>query len=95
MAEVRVLYTHKRGSHFDPHERIAGIAGHDWYRTEKQVIDDIDHGVNSYYVNVNGDRVKVVTASRNERRYLKTETDGYQPDNLLALPEPPSKLLPQ
>jgi hypothetical protein len=34
--------------------------------------------------------VKVIIATRLGREYLKTEADGEQPDNLLALPECPN-----
>lgn len=98
MAHRRVNYTHKRGDHYAPHERIQGIAGDaggGWYRAEAQVIDDIDRtGVNSYYVNVNGRQVDVVTAVHDGRKYIKTKTDNYAPNNLLSLPEPPAQLLP-
>jgi len=65
------------------------------YRSEADVIDDIDRtGSNSYYVSVNGRQVNVVTAVHNGRKYIKTQADGYAPNNLLSLPEPPDRLLP-
>jgi hypothetical protein len=98
VARVQIAYTHKRGSHYNPHERIqavAGNAGGGWYRSEAQVIEDIDRtGLNSYYVSINGRTVDVVTASHQGRRYVKTTADGYAPNNLLALPEPPARLMP-
>lgn len=98
MARVQINYAHKRGDHYNPHERIQGVAGdagNGWYRTEAQVIDDIDRtGINSYFVNVDGRSVDVVTASHDGRRYIKTAADGYAPNNLLNLPEPPVRLLP-
>jgi hypothetical protein len=98
MAQVQVSYTHKRGDHYAPHERIQGIAGdggNGWYRSEAQVIGEIERmGLNSYYVNVNGRQVNVVTAVHNGRKYIKTQSDGYAPNNLLSLPEPPARLLP-
>ena len=98
MARVQVNYTHKRGNHYNPHERIQGVAGDGgggWYRTEDQVIDDIDRtGLNSYFVMANGRAVDVVTDSHQGRRYIKTVADGYAPNNLLALQEPPAWLLP-
>lgn len=98
MPHVQVNYTHKRGNHYAPHERIQGIAGdagNGWYRSEANVIDDIDRtGLNSYYVIVNGRQVDVVTDVRNGRKYIKTKADDYAPNNLLSLPEPPSRLLP-
>jgi hypothetical protein len=97
MAHVQINYTHKRGDHYNPHERIQGVAGdagNGWYRTENQVISDIRTGNNSYYVNAGGRSVNVVIASHEGRAYIKTDADGYAPNNLLALPEPPARLLP-
>jgi Protein of unknown function (DUF3892) len=36
-----------------------------------------------------GRTVAVIVAFHSGRKYLKTEADGYSPDNLLALPECP------
>ncbi len=96
MADARIDYTHKRGNHYNPHERIQGVAGdagNGWYRTEDQVISDLASGLNSYYVSVNGQSVAVTTAQHEGRTYIKTVADGYEPNNLLNLPEPPARLL--
>ena len=80
----------KRGSHFNPHERIEGIGGDTpspWWRAEDDAIRDVERDSTSYYVSVNGKSVWVVVASHNGRKYLKTEPDGYAPNNLLSLPE--------
>lgn len=42
-----------------------------------------------FYVIVGGRETKVVTAVHQGREYLKTEADGYAPNNLLNLPECP------
>ncbi|GAA1024467.1 MULTISPECIES: DUF3892 domain-containing protein [Amycolatopsis] len=97
MARVKVEYTHKLGSNYNPHERILGVAGdagRGWYRTTDEVIREIRAGLNSYFVSVGGRQVDVIVASYNGRPYIKTESDGYAPNNLLNLPEPPSRLIP-
>lgn len=97
MARVQVQYTHKQGIHYNPHERIQGLAGDaggGWYRTEASVIADIKARLNSYFVTAEGRTAEVVLAIHNGRTYVKTVADGYSPDNLLALPEPPRHLLP-
>jgi hypothetical protein len=97
MARVLVQYTHKLGDHYNPHERIQGIAGDaggGWYRTEDQVLSDLRTGLNSYYVSANNQAVDIVPAVHEGRPYIKTTADGYAPNNLLALPEPPARLLP-
>ncbi len=43
------------------------------------------------YVIVGGREVKVVLATHEGREYLKTEADGYAPNNLPNLPECPEK----
>lgn len=78
----------------DPHERIKNIGGTNsdgsrWKMTEENAIDGIESGKYSFFVEVRDDRVQVIVASRNGRKYLKTENDGETPNNLLSLPECP------
>jgi hypothetical protein len=87
VADLHVTCIRKRGSHYDPHERIEGIGGDGWYKTEATAISEIENGTNTFYVLVNGIRSNVVVATHNGRKYLKTTADGYEPNNLLALPE--------
>lgn len=87
MAQFQVTCITKRGDHYDPHERIAGIGGDGWRKSEDEAIAEIEAGTNSFYVSVGGRSVRVIVARHNGRKYLKTEADGYSPDNLLALPE--------
>ena len=75
--------------HHNPHERIAGIGGASWWRAEDDAIRDVVRDPTSYYVSVGGKSVTVVVATHNGRKYLKTEADGYAPNNLLSLPECP------
>ena len=89
----QVTCIRKRGNHYDPHERIQGIGGimngARWYRAEEDAIRDVEADPTAYYTSVNGKSVWIVVAKHNGRKYLKTEPDGYSPDNLLALPECP------
>jgi Protein of unknown function (DUF3892) len=89
MAQLQVTCITKRPSHYNPHERIQGLGGAGWYKSEEAVIRDIELGVNSYFVTRGGRTVQVIVATHRGRKYLKTEADGYRPDNLLALPECP------
>jgi hypothetical protein len=60
--------------------------------TEDEAINRIEKGTDSFYVErPEGHRVWVIVAQREGRKYLKTETDGEKPDNLLSLPECPAK----
>jgi hypothetical protein len=60
--------------------------------TEDEAINRIEKGTDSFYVErPAGHRVWLIVANREGRKYLKTETDGEKPDNLLSLPECPTK----
>lgn len=79
----------KKGDNYDPYERITHIGGSKstgrFKITSEDAIKAIDNGTYEFYVEKDGKRVKVITATRNGRKYLKTEADDYEPNNLLAL----------
>ena len=80
----------------DAHARIQNVGGIKtdrtrWRLSETQAIQDIKDDKWAFYVERPvGHRVNVVIATRLGHEYLKTEADGEQPDNLLALPECPN-----
>ncbi len=84
-----------KSDRYDPHERIKSIGGVNpdgarWKLSQPEAIEAIDAGKYSFYVQVQGRQVNVVVAtSRFGHKYLKTEADGDQPNNLLSLPECP------
>jgi len=94
-ASVQVLCITKHGDHYDPHERIQGLggveAGKRWWMKESDIIAELEKPSSAqrwnFYVSVNGKTVWVIIAAHNGRKYLKTEADGYAPNNLLDLPE--------
>ena len=78
----------------DPYRQITHVGGVNsnggrWRITQDNAIDRIETGRNSFYVErPSGDRVEVVVAvSRHGNKYIKTEADGDEPNNLLSLPE--------
>ena len=74
----------------NPHERITRVGGSGWTRSQQDAIRDIEMGMNRYYVSVGGASVWVIVAtSVYDNKYLKTQNDGEQPNNLLSLPECP------
>lgn len=91
MSRRRVTCINKRGSHYDPHERIShiGNSGEGWKLPEDEAIRAIENYTSSFYTLVNGRETDIIVATHNGRKYLKTIADGYRPDNLLSLPECP------
>lgn len=77
----------------DPHDRIhyvGGVSGGArWKKTQQQAIQDVGRDPQAYYVSVGGKSVWVIVADHNGNKYLKTQNDGLQPNNLLSLPECP------
>lgn len=77
----------------NPHERIQFVGGFNpgtttrWRITQAEAINYIEKGEHSFYTIVGGDRANVIVAKRNGNKYLKTENDGDQPNNLLSLAE--------
>jgi DNA-binding beta-propeller fold protein YncE len=88
----QVLCINKRGQHHNPHERIQAIggvvSGVRWKDSEDTAIANVKRDPQSYYVSVRGHSVWVVLARHNGREYLKTQPDGYSPDNLELRPLP-------
>ncbi|MGX4675951.1 DUF3892 domain-containing protein [SAR92 clade bacterium H246] len=76
-------------------ERISHIGGRtdsstSWKITLEEAISSIEAGQYSFYVSAGGHRAQVIVAvSASGNKYLKTENDGEQPNNLLSLPECP------
>ena len=80
---------------YNAHERIKSIGGvnpdgKSWKLTIEDAIAGIEAGKWQLFVQVNGQKAKVIIAvSAQGHKYLKTENDGEQPNNLLSLPECP------
>lgn len=78
----------------NPHERILKVGGiHNgkrWSLTQEDAIEGIEAKKWNFFVHVGGKSVWVIVAiSRFGNKYLKTESDGENPNNLLSLPECP------
>lgn len=76
---------------YNPHERIQNVggiraSGVAFKITQPACILEIERG-EEFFVHRAGRVAKVVIATHSGNKYIKTEADGVQPDNLLALPE--------
>lgn len=82
-----------KSDRMNPHERITHIGGRNgdgtaWKLTQQEAIDGIESSKWSFFINRGGRTVNViVSSSKYGHKYLKTENDGEQPDNLLSLSE--------
>lgn len=86
MAQLQVTCINKT-NRFNPHERIQNIGGSGFKFSQPDAIRYIEQGIHSFYVTVGRNTVKVIVAKHEGNKYIKTENDGIQPDNLLSLPE--------
>src|SRR5258708_1252987 len=68
---LQVMCINKRGSHYNPHERIEAIGGIEngvrWRHLEDDAIRNIERDLIDYFVNVNNRPVKVIVAVHNGR----------------------------
>lgn len=90
MARHEILCINKTDRQ-NPHERIRNVggvraSGSSFKITQPEAISEIERG-EQFFVHRVGRTVNVIVATHNGHKYIKTEPDGIQPDNLLALPE--------
>ena len=89
-AEIKCI---NKDDRMDPYERITHVGGYgtsQWKLTQRDAIGMIERGEWGFFVTAGGNPVWVVVAiSRFGNKYLKTQADGDEPNNLLSLPECP------
>ena len=88
--EVKCINKTDRDSSYERIRAIGGINqdGSNWKLSQEEAIKYIKNRKYSFFVNKNGQSVDVIVAkSRFGNEYIKTESDGEQPNNLLSLYE--------
>ncbi|WP_437485772.1 DUF3892 domain-containing protein [Sorangium sp. So ce1014] len=96
MAQDKRIRCVRKSDRTNAHERIRLVGGttpegKPWKDTQEDAIRNINNRTCSYYVErPEGHRVDVIVGrSALGHEYLKTKSDGEQPNNLLSLPECP------
>ena len=93
MASRHEIKCVNKSDRYDPHERILSIGGvntdgSNWKLSQPEAVQSIKSGKYSVYVRAQGHTVDVIVAkSRYGNEYIKTVSDGEQPNNLLSLYE--------
>lgn len=89
-AQMQCINKTNRSSAYDRISHVGGSYPSHWKLTQEQAILAIESGTWQFYVSVGGNSVWVIVArSAAGNKYLKTQNDGEQPNNLLSLPECP------
>lgn len=85
-----------KSDRMNPYERILSVGGvrtdgKHWKMSQEAAIDAIEAGKYNFFVAVPPDDSVwvIVTVSARGNKYLKTQSDGDQPNNLLSLRECP------
>lgn len=88
MADAQVMCitkTHPTSSY----EGITHLGGPGWRWQTEEVIRSIEAGTNTFFTRVGGNRSEIKVVQGRTGKYLRTQADGKENDNLLSLPACP------
>lgn len=93
-AQTAEIKCSTKAEHTNPHERITHVGGsgvHPWKLPLDQAINQIEKGRWTFYIKTPGDgRLPVVIAEYEDgTKYLTTDPDGAQMNDLFGLPDCP------
>ncbi|NEK19892.1 DUF3892 domain-containing protein [Rhizobium leguminosarum] len=90
-AQIKCINKNPRNDIYHAITHVGGFTDKQWKLTLDDAIGKIERREWAFYVDrPKGDRVWVeVAVSRFGNKYLKTDADGDEPNNLLSLPECP------
>ena len=96
MAQPRQILSLVKSEAPQPHERITHVNGVDptggpWTMTQAEAVASAEAGTWRFYASAGGRATWLVVATTADgHKYLKTETDGLQPNTLLLVPGGPA-----
>ena len=86
----RAVSSVSRAYSHDPFERIETIGGVNsdhtrWKLSQAAAIAAIEAGTDEFFVNAGGQPVRLTVLTHQGQKYLKTERENTQPDDLLSV----------
>lgn len=88
-AQIKCINKNPREDRRHSITHVGGYVSEQWKITQPDAIRLIENREWDFYTLVNGHRADVVVATHLGHKYLKTTSDGDEPNNLLSLPECP------